>query len=142
MAYTNLSSLTDRFGTRMLIALTDRAEVATDVIDVAVIDNAIAGADAVIDGYLAKRYQLPLAETPTLIAELSEEIAIWKLHRAAPDPKIEEDYKAAIRTLKDISAGTIQLDVAGVTPASTGGTGARITDRERPLTADNMKGFI
>ncbi len=142
MDYTNLASLTDRFGTRMLIALTDRAEIATGVIDVAVIDNAITGADAVINGYLAKRYQLPLAEIPTLIAELSEEIAIWKLHRAAPDPKIEEDYKAAIRTLKDISAGTIQLDIAGAPPASTGGTGARITDRERPLTAVNMKGFI
>ena len=142
MAYTTLSQLTDRFGERMLIALTDRATVATGVIDTNVIDAAITAADAMIDGYLAGRYTLPLTVTPQLIADLSEEIAIWKLHRSQPDEKIAEDYKAAIRTLKDIASGTIRLDVAGTAPASTGGTGARVTDRERPLTAKNMKGLI
>ncbi|WP_457650938.1 gp436 family protein [Profundibacter sp.] len=142
MAYTTLSKLTERFGERMLVALTDRGAVATGTIDVAVVDSAIAGSDAMIDGYLGGRYSLPLSNTPRLIEELAEDITIWKLHVSEPDPKIEKDYTAAIRTLDRIASGTIRLDVAGVEPAGTGGTGVRITDRERPLTASNLKGFI
>lgn len=142
MAYVTLAQLTDRFGTRMLVALTDRGELATDMIDTGTVDRAIADADAVIDGYLAGRYALPMATTPPLVTDLAQAIVIWKLHTAQPDPKIEEDYKAAIRALRDISAGTIRLPVEGVDQPGTGGTGARLTDRERPLTADNLKGFI
>lgn len=142
MPYTTQANLVKHFGERMLIALTDRGSVASGAIDTAVVDEAIAGTDALIDGYLAGRYALPLAMTPRLIAELAEDIAIWKLHTSDPDPKIERDYSDAVRTLKDIASGTIRLDVAGTEPASTGGTGVRITDRERPLTAKNLKGFI
>lgn len=142
MAYTTQTLLVERYGARMLVQLTDRAEVATGTIDASVVAGAIAGAAAVIDGYLAGRYMLPLVEVPPLIPDLAEAIAIWKLHIAAPDPKIEADHQAAIRALKDIAAGVIRLPVAGAAPAGTGGTGARLTDRERPLTQDNMKGFI
>ena len=142
MAYTTLAKLTERYGERMLIALTDRGEIANGAIDTVVVDSAITGAEAMIDGYLAARYSLPLTATPRLIEELAEAIAIWKLHVSDAEPKIEKDYDAAIRTLKDIASGTIRLDVAGAEPAGTGGTGVRITDRERPLTADNLKGFI
>lgn len=56
--------------------------------------------------------------------------------------KIAEDYRDALRTLREIAAGTIILTVATSAPSATGGTGARLTDRERPLTAANLKGFI
>ena len=142
MAYTSQSDLIDRYGARMLELLTDRASPPAGAIDGAVVDAAIAGAEAVIDGYLASRYALPLASVPALISEIAEAIAIWKLHPAAPDPKIEADYRAAMKLLADIASGTVRLQVAGVATEETGGTGARLTDRERPLTADNMKGFI
>ena len=142
MLYTTLQQLTDRFGARMLVALTDRAEVATGEIDESVVDRALADTDAMIDGFLAARYTLPLAETPGLLADIAQVIAIWKLHVAAPDPKIETDYKDALRMLRDLASGTVRLQVAGAEPAGTGGSGARITDRERPLTEANLKGFI
>ncbi len=126
----------------MLVALTDRADIPTGSIHMGVVDRALSDTDAMIDGYLAGRYALPLAAVPVMLTDIAQQIAIWKLHIAAPDPKIEADYKDALRQLRDISAGTIRLSLAGVEPAGTGGSGVVITDRERPLTADNLKGFI
>ncbi len=91
---------------------------------------------------LTTRYALPLSAVPKLISEIAEAIAIWKLHPGAPDPKIEADYKGAMALLGDIAAGRVRLEVAGVASAETGGTGARLTDRDRPFTEDNLKGFI
>lgn len=141
-AYTTLAALTARFGTDMLIRVTDRAVLPTGEIDAAAVAKACDDATALIDGYLAGRYALPLAEVPPLIAALAEDVAIYRLHAYEPDSKIKADYEAAIRSLRDIAAGTIRLSVAGVQPPSTGSTGAVFTDRERPMTEANLKGFI
>ncbi|MEL6888374.1 MAG: DUF1320 domain-containing protein [Pseudomonadota bacterium] len=142
MAYTDLQSLTDRFGQRLLIELTDRADVATGVVDAAVINAAIADTDALIDGYVARRYALPMATIPPLIQSLALDITIYKLHVYAPSEKIAEDYKAAMRALEAISTGSIRLPIAGQETPGSGSSGARVTDRARPMTADNLKGFI
>lgn len=143
MSYCTQSQLTDRVGSAMLIALTDRADVPTGGVVTAVLDRAIADADAVIDGYLAGRYSLPLASTPALITDLSQAISLWKLHVSEPEAKVKADYDAAIRSLRDIAQGVIRLtDVAGIESATSGASGVQITDRERPFTEENMKGFI
>lgn len=143
MTYCTLQDLTDRYGENMLVALTDRGDVATGQVDSGVVDRALADTDATIDGYLAVRYALPLAEIPAMVVDLAQAIAIWKLHVAAPDPKIEADYTQAMKTLAAISAGTVRIpNAAGLATTGTGGTGARLTDRARPFTADNLKGFI
>lgn len=126
----------------MLIAATDRGEQPTGLVDLDVVARAIANADAVIDGYLAGRYALPLTATPDLLAEIADEIAIWKLHPYEPGTKLKADYEAAMRSLRDIAAGTIRLPLAGVEPEGKEGTGVQVSDRERPFTIDNLKGFI
>lgn len=142
MSYTTLADLTARFGDRMIVALTDRGEMATGAIDTTVTDKAIAEADAVIDGYLAARYALPVSPVPALLGDIALAIVIWKLHLGAPDPKIEADYKDALRSLRDIAAGVITLTIAGVDAAGKTATGVQVTDRDRPFTADNLTGFI
>lgn len=142
MPYATLTDLSARFGDRMLVALTDRGEVATGAVDSTAVDRALAETDAVIDGYLSGRYTLPVTPAPALLTDLALAIAIWKLHIAAPDPKVEADYKEAIRTLRDIAAGVIRLTAAGVDAAEASASGVQVTDRERPLTAENLKGFI
>lgn len=62
MPYANLSGLTARYGQHMLVDLTDRALPPTGQIDVDVVQAALEDTDALIDGYLAGRYALPLAE--------------------------------------------------------------------------------
>jgi len=142
MAYTTLQQLNDRFGDRLLIELTDRDEVSTGVVDVDTVTQAIDGAGAQIDGYLQGRYNLPLAETPPRIKDLAQVIAIYRLHVYEPSEKIQADYKDAVSALKDISRGLVSLPIAGIEPVGSGTTGVRLTDRERPLTAQNLKGFI
>jgi len=142
MSYTSLSQLTDRFGEQMLLGLTDRAAPPSGVIDAAVVNRALADTDAVIDGYLAGRYVLPLAEVPPLVADLSQAIAIYKLHVYEPDKKIGEDYRDAMAMLDRIGKGVVRLPVEGVEPAGSQAAGVEAIDRARPLTPETMTGFI
>lgn len=146
MSYIALQQLIDRYGERLLIQLTDRDNPPAGVIDAGVVDRALADTDAVIDGYLAGRYALPLGETPPLVADLAQAIAIYKLHPYAADPKIEQDYKDAIAALTRISSGVIKLPLpglaAGSEPQSSGSAGVQVIDRERPLTPESLQGFI
>ncbi len=142
MSYATEQQLVDRYSERMLVQLTDRALPATGEIDPDVIARALADTDATIDGYLKGRYRLPLASVPPLVTDLALAIAIYKLHRKAPDEKIRKDYDDALRTLRDIANGVVRLDVAGVEPEASGASGVKTNDRERPLTPENLKGFV
>jgi len=142
MTYATLAQLQDRNSTRMLIQLTDRESPATGLIDVDVINRVLTDTDAMIDGYVGRRYQLPLVTVPALITDLALAIAIYKLHRKTAPDKVRADYDDAIKALGKISTGMIILDVAGNEPQSSGSDAVRITDKERPFTTDTMKGFI
>jgi phage gp36-like protein len=140
--YTSLAELIDRYGNSHLISLTDRADMATGVIDTGVIDQALASADALINGYLTGRYKLPLSETPPLIADLAQAIAFQKLHLFDLPPQVKEDKADALKTLENIARGIVRLPIDGVEPAGSGASGVQTTDRERPLEASKMTGFI
>lgn len=143
MPYATLQQLIDKCGERMLVELTDRGEPETGEIVESVVDRELANADAMIDGYLAARYQLPLAEVPALLPPLAVAITIYKLHINSVPEKIEADYKAAVADLDRISRGIIRLPgAAGVEPTSSGASGVLTNDRERPFTETNLKGFI
>lgn len=143
MSYATLDQLTARYGEGMLVMLTDRGIVPRGVIDDTVVDRALADADAVIDGYLAGRYVLPLAAVPPLVAQLAAQLTIWNLHVTTPEAKITDEKDAAIAQLKDIAKGVIRLpNAAGLEPSGNGGGGVMVTDRARPMSADQMTGFI
>lgn len=142
MSYATISMLTARYGERLLLQLTDRATPPAGAVDSAIVDAALGDTDAVIDGYLAGRYALPLSETPPLLADLAQAIAIYKLHSFLPDPKIDQDYKDAIAALDKIARGVVRLPLAGVEPQGTDLSGVVTTDRERPFSPENLKGFI
>lgn len=142
MSYASQTDLTTRYGEAMLIAATDRGAVPLGVPDADAVGRALAAADGVIDAYLGGRYALPLSSVPDQVVTLACEIAIYKLHPYDAAPKLKEDHDAAMRMLRDIADGRVRLNAAGIETPGTGGTGARMTDRERPMTAENMGGFI
>jgi phage gp36-like protein len=142
MSYCTEAQLIDRFGEATLIRLTDRGDPPAGTIDAAVVDRAVADTDALIDGYLKGRYALPLSETPALLTDLALVIAIYKLHVHVAEDKIRRDYEDAMRTLREIAAGTVRLDVAGAEPAASGTSGVRTNAAARPLSAATMKGFV
>ncbi|MEL6587600.1 MAG: DUF1320 domain-containing protein, partial [Pseudomonadota bacterium] len=120
------------------------SSVPSGMVDPDVIERALADTDSLVNGYISARYALPIAPdaVPPLLTDVAGAIAIYKLHTYDPDPKIIRDYEMALAMLRKISEGSMRLSIAGVAAEDTGGSGARLTDRERPLTNDNLKGFI
>lgn len=142
MPYATTDQLIERFGERMLIDLSDRANPPSGAIDAAVVARALSDTDAVIDGYLAGRYALPLGDVPPQVLDLALSIAIYKLHPEAPSTKIENDYRDALKALVQISNGTIRLPAAGIEPAGAVSSGVQAIDRDRDLTPEGLNGFI
>lgn len=90
------------------------------------IEQAIAEAGDVVDGYLARRYSLPLATTPGLLVTWARAITRYKLHQHrlgtdSVDPVVR-DYRDAIKFLEQVAAGKFSLGVddpnAGAAQAS------------------------
>lgn len=142
MSYATLDDLTDRYGERLLIDLTDREDVASGAIDADAVSQALTQASAEIDGYLLNRYQLPLSQVPPTVVDLACILTIWRLHSYDPSEKIAADYKEAQKRLREIATGVFALSAAGLESPTTGGSGARTTDRPRPFTESSMRGFI
>lgn len=142
MPYTTQADLEKRFGTDLLVRLTDRGATPTGQINTDTVAEAIADAAARIDAAIRTRYTLPLTGTPDPLGKIAAHIALYNLHVYEPNEKVVRDYTTALADLKMIGAGQLQLDAAGVEPATTGGQGARITDRDRDFTAKTMGGFI
>lgn len=99
-------------------------EIAQADAAVARITLAVTEADAIIDGYLARRYTLPLAKTPGLLATWSRAIARYKLHGdrigdERTDP-IVRDYRDALKLLQLIAEGKFSLGVEDPTTSASG----------------------
>lgn len=79
----------------------------------ATIEQASGEADSVIDGYLGKRYTLPLATVPTILATWARSITRYRLHanRISDDrtDPIARDYRDAVRFLEQVAAGKFSL---------------------------------
>lgn len=143
MSYCTKEQLVERYGEQLLVQLTDRAEEATGEIVDDVVARAIADTSALIDGYLKTRYQLPLPSTPPLLVDLALQIAIYKLHLNIASEKISNDYRDAMKMLREIASGDLRLDVEGAEPAGSDAAGdVRTNDPPRPMTGTNMKGYV
>lgn len=141
MTYATQQDLIDRFGQEELVELTDRADPPAGVIDATVVTRALADADALIDGYVAARYDLPLPSTPALLTNLAADIARHKLYKDDPTEAVEAALKAAIALLRDIAAGRARLDIAGAEPATSGAAAPEIAAPERIFTRGKLGGF-
>lgn len=139
--YATQQDLEERFGTQELIELTDRADPPAGAIDATVVARALADADAVIDGYVGARYDLPLPSTPALLANLAADIARFKLHDEAPPEAVENRYKDALALLRDIAAGRARLDIAGAEPAASDAGAPEVSAPDRIFSRDTLEGF-
>lgn len=130
MAYATQADMLARFGEDELIQLTDRADPPIGAIDAAVLAARLADADALIDGYLAGRYSLPLASTPAILTQYACDVARYLLYGNKMPEDVRDRYEDALRFLGRVADGRIGL---GVTPAPAAGgpahaAGARVFD--------------
>ena len=111
------------------------------------IENAIADADAEIDGYLSKRYSPPLAEPPAVLKKFSKDIAAYNLMSRKG---IEEDnsektyltrYNSAIKFLTMVAEGKVDIGAQQDDPGKTAAEGFRFRSSHRLFSRESMRGW-
>src|SRR5574343_464872 len=112
-----------------LIPVQELAELTTEsgsTVDPDVVAQAITAADAEIDAYCGKQYEVPFTTVPDRIAALSVDIAIYHLYsRRSVAPEIRRiKYTDAIVFLKDVAKGVAVLGGTASPPAASSGDAA------------------
>lgn len=119
MAYATQDDLEKQLPGDLLIQLAD--DDGDGTADPGVVAEALTSASAEVDGYLARRYAVPLDPAPPLVRTLTVSIALWNLLGRRPgleEPAIEKRYRAALDLLRLIARGDATL---GVSPEAAGG---------------------
>lgn len=110
-----------------------------------IIEEAIGDADGEIDGYLIKRYPVPLSPTPKVINKFSKDIAVYNLFSRAGIDEGEKEknylnrYKAAVRFLENVAKGVIDIGITDSTQKAN--TGFSMTSNTRLFSRNSMKGM-
>ncbi len=138
MPYCTLDDLENMLPEAELIQLTD--DEGLGVVNQPRMDQAISGADSLIDGYCGGLYDVPFTSVPALIQELSAELAICSLFERKADvlpDTLAERRKEAVQKLEAIGAGALSLGIqtAGGKPATNSDVNNRI------LTMEGMEEF-
>lgn len=139
--YASAQDLQERYPERDLIQLTDADG---EQLDVARLERALADASAEIDGYLQGRYTLPLAKPPQHLTLLACDIAMYRLQVLRPLGDIEdarERYEDALRYLRQVARGEVQLGLSEDGVAAPQGSGPEMISPRRTFTRDAMRGF-
>ena len=111
------------------------------------IDAAIGDADAEIDGYLAKRYAVPLAPAPKVINKFSKDIAVYNLFsRIGIDESTDQKtylnrYNQAIKFLTLVAEGKVSLGAESDNPTTAAATGFSVKSNPRLFRRGSMTGM-
>lgn len=144
MSYATSDDLLARFGEPQLLLLADRD--GDSIIDAAVVAQAIADADEIVDLHVRGKYAVPLSPVDGVITGIVCDLARTRFYGNSteiPDSVAAAD-KAARDLLKQISAGTVTLSAAPA-PAGEAATGGdQLVETAGPgqtFTLDTLKGF-
>lgn len=132
------------------LRLADRSAWSSDAIAVADaalanIQSAIDDASSVIDGYLAKRYTLPLSKVPAILVVYARYITRYNLHKnrlsgEATDP-IVRDYRDAQKFLTAVASGLLSLGADDPVLDDASATDVRITSDPTVFGRDQTQSF-
>jgi len=141
MSYASLQDLKDRFAEEDIIQLTDETNVPPAAIDETTVARALDDAGALIDGYVGKRYTLPLATVPHQLIRAACDIAWYYLHGERASETVKKNHDAAVQLLRDISAAKVNLEVAGETVAATPVGSPVFKEPTRVFTDETLKDY-
>lgn len=128
--YASVADLVARFTEEQLVQLSDRS--GAGVVDDAVVEQAIADASAVVDGYLAGRYadQLPLSPVPSVVVSYVCDLARANLYTDAMPDEVDKRAARATRFFELVGQGKLNLG-ASPEPASSDTVEVVTTGRRR-----------
>jgi len=138
--YADKAEMLKRYREDDLIALTDRAEPFTGAIVDAVLEAALEDAAALIDTYISKRYNLPVASVPGALKVQACAIAYYTLHQGRYPEETRKAYEDALSFLQKVADGKVHLDVGGSQPKSAPAD-ARVDGPDQTFNRDTLKGF-
>lgn len=108
-------------------------------IDIEILDPILLKSSQEVDGYLRRRYSVPLSEVPDILKEKVMSLVIYygEDRREAITERARKSYEDAIAWLKDCSRGLVDL---GLEPPPTGNTTRQISfsTTARKFTDDSL----
>ena len=107
MPYATTQDLVNRFGETVI------KQLAVSV-DSVMVEQALLDASAEIDGYIARRYPLPLTDAQPVLLPLCCAIAMYRLHGNRLTEAVRDAYRDAVRRLESIASGVLSLAVPTV----------------------------
>lgn len=141
MAYCDLNDILGQMDEADVIRHTDDAD--TGSVNMDPVNKAIAGADALINGHISARYNVPLSPVPEIITSLAVDIAIYKIssRRGGAPEDVRKKFEDAIKFLDKVSAGKAFIPGAASAPTATSNDAVQITSDPRLFTRSTMRGF-
>lgn len=139
--YLSVPELIERIGEQEALRLTSEGQPpARDDIK---IERAIEDSEDEADGYIARRYALPLPTTPKVLKTWIAALAREKLHKTRPTPEVKDAADRARAQLREVSIGVFKLLTAEEEAAPTSTDREAITsgDRPRRTFSDELRGF-
>ena len=141
--YATKQDLEDRDGSMLYNFALDRS---TDTLNDVWIDEALATADDEINGYLSRRFVLPLPSVPDLLKRQAIVIGFyWLGDRDNQVTKLlQERYDRAIAKVKEIAAGKVDLGLPTpeMPPEGAVGKVELVQQNERQFTRNSLKGVL
>lgn len=158
MAYSRADDVLNMIRDDMLNAIlggeyiTDHAELHRAALPYA--QAAVEDADSEIDGYLCKRYRVPLSVVPKVIGKFSKDIAVYNMvahtgiNESDREKTILNRYNAAIQYLTNVAKGIVDImEESGSAADASGNTGNvgngsfSISSNGRLFTRNAMRGW-
>jgi len=107
-AYLTVEEYLARFGNAEALRLTNETPQAPAIVPEK-IERAIADAGELAEGYVAKRYPLPIADPPRLLIGIVAALAREALHKTNPTEEVRNAADRARAQLRDVSIGRLDL---------------------------------
>lgn len=128
-------------GAARLTSLTDWNQDGSG--DAAVIAEALAVADGLIDGYARSRYATPIANPSDTLRRVAAQEAVYWLRssRGMASDADRADHEERLEWMRDLATGKVRPDEP-LPASSTAVKSAWVSaDSDRAVTRDNLKGF-
>jgi phage gp36-like protein len=118
-AYLPVAEYKTRFGLQEAIRLT--SEVQPPAVDDTKIEAAIIDAEEIVEGYVSRRYPLPLPEVPKVLKTWVATLARENLHKTRPTQEVKDAADRTRVQLREVAQGLFKLLVDDGSEATTAG---------------------
>jgi len=135
-----------RYGETQMIRLSRPEDRTAETVDEVKVNTALSDASDIINGYIRGRYHVPVAVPPDSIIRATCALARYDLAQGeatTPSDEMTAARKDTITWLENIAKELVNLDIPAAQPTGHDavGSGPRMSDRDRFMSLDTLRGF-